>query len=273
MEKRLYLTQTTTTARSQLRSWSRRCVQGDFTLGTLTDQSPLQVLQLILLTTILKATWQICQWEVEVVLGSVWVGVVAWTDRVEMVEPRVLVANPSNIWISAILFGIPNCSIPCVANGNSSRIGKLQQSKDWPGKGRRKRMPRNTSNLLASVLTNLLIIKIVFYYRSGHFFWWPIHVIVSLLDPYVLLNIVKHLWLDESRISRKISCRLGVRKEGWTCKCCRAWYNSSRVPIWYVHSTPWLSFFFISTRFRGKMYFQIYADDYEMPSRVTIERE
>ena len=170
MEKRLYLTQTTTTARSQLRSWSRRCVQGDFTLGTLTDQSPLQVLQLILLTTILKATWQICQWEVEVVLGSVWVGVVAWTDRVEMVEPRVLVANPSNIWISAILFGIPNCSIPCATSGNSSRIGKLQQSKDWPGKGRRKRMPRNTSNLLASVLTNLLIIKIVFYYRSGHFF-------------------------------------------------------------------------------------------------------
>lgn len=33
--------------------------------------------------------------------------------------------------------------------------------------------------------------------------------------------------------------RLGVRKEGWTYWCCRAWYiaNESRDPTSYVHST------------------------------------
>jgi hypothetical protein len=36
--------------------------------------------------------WQI--WEVEVILGSVLVGVASRTDQVEVVERRVLVANP-----------------------------------------------------------------------------------------------------------------------------------------------------------------------------------
>ena len=94
------------------------------------------------------------------------VEVVAWTNRdhrVDMVERRVLVAINSNIWFSAILFRIQNCSNPCAASGNSSRIGKPQQLKDCPGRGRRKRMPGNTLNLLAPVLTN------VFYYRLGQF--------------------------------------------------------------------------------------------------------
>jgi len=101
---------------------------------------------IILLATILEAAWQI--WEVEVILGSVWVGV-AGADRMEVVERRVLVANPhpqestSNILFPAILFRIQNCSNPCAVNGNSSRIGNLQQSRAWPGKGRRIRTPGN----------------------------------------------------------------------------------------------------------------------------------
>ena len=45
---------------------------------------PLHDLPLILLATIMGATWQI--WEVEVILGSVWVGLAAWADRMEVVE-------------------------------------------------------------------------------------------------------------------------------------------------------------------------------------------
>ena len=45
MASRSYLIRTTPTARSLLRSSSTRCVQGDFTLGTLIEQSPIHNLK------------------------------------------------------------------------------------------------------------------------------------------------------------------------------------------------------------------------------------
>ena len=169
------LTQTTHTARSRLLFWSRRCGQGDSTLGTLTDQSPFHNLPLIYFTTMTIVSRRDPREILEV-------EVVAWTNRdhrVDMVERRVLVAINSNIWFSAILFRIQNCSNPCAASGNSSRIGKPQQMKDCPGRGRRKRMPGNTLNLLAPVLTNM-------YFTTGQVNFCVTDPCLSQLDPYVL---------------------------------------------------------------------------------------
>ena len=69
----------------------------------------------------------------------------------------------------------------------------LQQSKDWSGKGR---MSENTSISLSNHI--FLIIDPYFCI----FTWWSIRIAqYHMPDMHV-----KHLWLDESRISRKICC-------------------------------------------------------------------
>ena len=45
----------------------------------------------------------------------------------------------------------------------------------------------------------------------------------------------------------------------------------SRGPIWYVHLT--ISFSFRNSQLLGKVYYQLYADDSEMPSKVAIDRK
>ena len=93
---------------------------------------------------------------------------------------------------------------------------------------------------------------------------------LALVAKMSLQQIVSFGLWHHVRVRKK---QFGVWKEGWTCKCWRAWYNASMDPIWYVRST--LSFSFINTRFFGKVHFQ-HTDDYEMlPSKVlvAIDRE
>ena len=59
------------------------------------------------------------------------------------------------------------------------QLPNWKQSKDWPGKGRRKRAPRNTPNLLVSVLTNM-------YFTTGQVNFFVTDPCISLLDQYVL---------------------------------------------------------------------------------------
>ena len=150
MGKRSYLMQTTTTARSLLHSWSRRCVQGDFILGALTDQSPVHDLARILLTTIVEV------WEMEVILGSALVGVAAWAPGGSGRAVSSISEPPST--------GIISCSQQSFPGSRTGRIHappvataprlEICNSRRIDLQGRGKRTPGNTSILLAS-LTSL----------------------------------------------------------------------------------------------------------------------
>ena len=161
MGSRSYLMQTTTTARSLLHSWSRRCVQGNFTLGALTDQSP--NLPLILLATIVEASWQI--WEVVGVAACGSGGAASSSGEPSSTginQQYLVLGNPFQ---NPELLESMRRHWQQLPNWKSATVETL---KDWPGKGRRKRTPGNMLILLASVLTN-------FYFTSQVKFLLPIH--------------------------------------------------------------------------------------------------
>ena len=66
---------------------------------------------------------------------------------------------------------------------------------------------------------------------------------------------------------------LGVRKERWTCECWRLgpWCNTSRDSISYVHDSTLFFFPFVTSWLFGKVYYRLYADDYEVPSKVALD--